>query len=147
MIRKLLLLSSLCLAFFTGCSPVAFAQASPFNLNVFKAQSFTATGQTGSTIQLNGLVIPSTIGSSYASGTLTLTGTAITTVTFQVMGSSDNGATYYALPVYSVANPSTTPVTTVTATTSGLYQVSLAGLHRFDCGCCCRNVDPAHHRE
>jgi hypothetical protein len=126
--RKLLLLSSLCLVFFTGCTPVAFAQASPFNLNVYKAQSFIATGQTGSTIQLNGLVIPSTVGSSYASGTITLTGTAITTVSFQVMGSSDNGATYYALPVFTVANPGTSPVTTVTVTAAGLYQVSLAGL-------------------
>jgi hypothetical protein len=126
--RKLLLLFSFCLVFFTGCTPVAFAQASPYNLNVYKSQSFTATGQTGAIVQLNGLVIPSTVGSSYASGTITLTGTAITTVSFRVMGSSDNGATYYALPVYSVASPSTPPVTTVTATAAGQYQFNLAGM-------------------
>jgi hypothetical protein len=126
--RKLLLLFSLCLAFFTGCAPVAFAQASPYNLFIFKAQSFTATGQTGTAIQLNGLVLPSTVGSSYASGTIALTGTAITTVSFHVMGSSDNGATYYALPIFTVASPSTAPVTTVTATAAGQYQFSLAGM-------------------
>lgn len=125
--RKLLLLP-LMLALSFGA---AFAQASPYNLNVFKAQSFNGTGQTGATIQLNGLpLLPggSTIGSSYASGTITVTGTALTTVSFQIMGSSDNGATFYLLPVYSVVNPAASPVTTVTATASGLYQINLAGL-------------------
>lgn len=125
--RKLCLLLSLCLPFLG--QPAAFAQASPFNLNIFKTQSFTATGQTGAAIQLNGLTPgPSTVGSSYASGTITVGGTAITTVSFQVMGSSDNGATFYLLPVYTVANPAATPVTTVTATAAGLYQFNLAGL-------------------
>lgn len=123
------LLLSLLLAFsLGGCQQAAFAQASPYNLFLFKAQAFTATGQTGAAIQLNGLVIPSTIGSSYASGTITVTGVALTTVSFQVMGSSDNGATYYLLPVYSVVSPSASPVTTVTATAAGLYQFNLAGL-------------------
>lgn len=112
-----------------GCQQAAFAQASPYNLFLFPAQSFTATGQTGTSIPLNGQSqIPSTVGSSYASGTITLTGTALTTVTFQVMGSADNGATYYALPVYLAASPGTSPVTTVTATGAGLYQINLAGL-------------------
>lgn len=112
-----------------GCQQAAFAQASPYNLFLFPAQSFTATGQTGTAIPLNGQSqIPSTVGSSYASGTLTLTGTALSTVTFQVMGSADNGATYYALPVYLAASPGTSPVTTVTATAAGLYQINLAGL-------------------
>lgn len=114
---------SVLLAFSLG----AFGQASPYNLNIFKTQSFTATGQTGTAIQLNGLVIPSTVGSSYASGTITVTGVALTTVSFQVMGSSDNGATFYLLPVSSVTTPGT-PATTVTATGPGLYQFNLAGL-------------------
>ena len=67
-------------------------------------------------------------GSFYASGTITLAGVAITTVSFQVMGSSDRGATYHLLPVYSVASPGTTPVTTVTAIGSALYQINLAGM-------------------
>lgn len=106
----------------------AFGQASPFNLNIFKTQSFTATGQTGTAIQLNGLVIPSTVGSSYASGTITVTGVALTTVSFKVMGSSDNGATFYLLPVYSVSSPTTAAATTVTATGPGQYQIPLAGM-------------------
>lgn len=110
-----------------GFHPRCFAQASPYSLNVFKAQSFTATGQMGTPIQLNGLIVSSTIGSSYASGTITLTGVGLTTVTFQVMGSSDNGVTYYPLPVNAIATPSTT-ATTTTATTNGLYQINLAGL-------------------
>jgi len=44
------------------------------------------------------------------------------------MGSSDNGATYYALPIYVAASPTTTPATTITATANGLYQINLAGL-------------------
>lgn len=121
--RKLLLLP-LMLALSLG----AFGQASPYNLYVFKAQSFTATGQTGATIQLNGLTVPSTVGSSYASGTITLTGVALTTVSFQVLGSSDNGATFYPLPIYTSASPTNTPVTTITATAAGLYQINLAGI-------------------
>lgn len=125
--RKLFLILLLAMSM-GGCQQAAFAQASPFNLNVFSAQSFTATGQTGATIQLNGLTYPTTVGSSYASGTITLTGVALTTVSFQVMGSSDNGATFYLLPVFSVVSPGSSPVTTVTATAAGLYQVNLAGI-------------------
>lgn len=106
-----------------------FAQlASPFSNSVWPAQTFTATGQTGTTVQLNALVVPSTVGSSFASGTVTLTGTSLTTVTFAVYGSSDNGATFYPLPISVVASPGSTPTTTVTATGNGLYQVPLAGM-------------------
>lgn len=105
------------------CSLGCFAQSgSPYSNNVFPAQSFTATAQTGAVIQLNGQQI------SYGAGTITVTGTALTTVTFAVQGSSDGGVTYYALPISAVASPGTTPTTTVTATASGLYQVSLVGI-------------------
>ena len=117
------------LALFLPLSLVSNAQlASPFSNSVWPAQTFTATAQTGATIQLNGLVVSSTVGSSFASGTLTVTGTSLTTVTFSVMGSSDNGATFYALPIYTQASPTTTPTATITATANGIYQVSLAGL-------------------
>lgn len=110
-----------------GFHPRCFAQASPYNLQVFKAQSFTATAQTGTVIQLNGLVVPSTIGSSFSSGAITVTGVGLTTASFQIMGSADNGATYYPLNVNSIATP-TTLATTTTITANGLYQVNLAGL-------------------
>jgi hypothetical protein len=103
------------------------AQASPYSNSVFPSQIFTSTGQTGTVIQLNGLIVPSTIGSSFASGTITLTGTSLSTVTFSLMGSADNGINYFTLPISAVATPGTT-TTTVTATANGLYQVNLAGL-------------------
>jgi hypothetical protein len=123
---KILLAAVLC---FGLGAPAAHPQlASPYSNSVFPAKILTATGQTSAAIQLNGLVVPSTIGSSFASGTITLTGSSLTTVTFAVMGSSDNGATYYALPIYIAASPTTSPATTITATANGLYQVNLAGL-------------------
>lgn len=105
--------------------------ASPYSNSVFKAQSFTATGQTGAVIQLNGLtptVSGSTVGSSYSSLTVTVAGTSLTTVTFAIQGSADNGATFFSLPIYSVASPVSPPTLTVTATANGLYQVNSAGL-------------------
>lgn len=109
------------------CPLAAFPQASPYSNSVFKSQIFTAAGQTGATIQLNGLVVASTVGSSFASGTITVTGSALSSVTFGVQGSSDNGANYYALPISPIASPGSTS-TTVTATANGLYQINLAGL-------------------
>jgi hypothetical protein len=119
---------ALLLLFGVSASPL-HPQASPYSNSVFPSQIFTATGQTGATIQLNGLITPSsTVGSSFASGTITLTGTSLTTVTFSLLGSADNGVTFFPLPLTPVATPGTTAVTTITATASGLYQVSLAGL-------------------
>lgn len=119
---------ALLLLFGVSASPL-HPQASPYSNSVFPSQIFTATGQTGATIQLNGLITPSsTVGSSFASGTITLTGTSLTTVTFSLLGSADNGVTFFPLPLTPVATPGTTAVTAITATASGLYQVSLAGL-------------------
>lgn len=106
----------------------AVTTPSPFSNSVFPAQTFTATNQTGATIQLNGVANTSTVGSSFSVGTLTVTGTSLTTVTFSVYGSADNGATFYALPIITVASPSTVPSTTITVTTNGLYQVGIAGI-------------------
>jgi hypothetical protein len=103
--------------------------ASPFSNSVWPAVTFTASGQTSTVMQLNGLSSPtSTVGSSFASGTITVTGNSLTTVTFSVLGSSDNGVTFYPLPIYSVSSPASTPTTTVTATANGQYQFSLAGI-------------------
>lgn len=94
---------------------------SPFTNAIFPAQTFTATAQTGAVIQLNGQQL------SYGAGTISLTGTSLTTATFAVQGSSDNGLTYYALPITAVT-PGASPAATATATASGLYQVSLVGI-------------------
>lgn len=110
-------------------SGIARAQslASPYSNTVFATQTFTATGQTGTPLQLNGLVVTSTVGSAFASGTITLTGSSLTVATFSVQGSADNGKTYFPLAVVDVSNPGTI-TTTVVATANGLYQVSLAGI-------------------
>lgn len=122
---KLKILSALALF----CGLVAYGQglASPYNNTVFPLQTFTATGQSGTPIQLNGLTVSSTVGSSFASGNITLTGSSLTVATFSLQGSADNGHTYFPLAIGAVSAPGTT-ATTVTATANGLYQVSLAGL-------------------
>lgn len=112
------------LALFFGVA-VAYPQNSPYNNSIFPAQSFTATAQTGAPIVLSGQ--SSTIGSSFASGSLTVTGLSLSTVTFAVQGSSDNGVTYVPLAVSAIGSPGTTGTTT-TATGSSIYQFSLAGL-------------------
>jgi hypothetical protein len=111
------------------CAPLAHSQSSPFSQNIFAPQVFVATGVTGTPIQLNGLISStSTVGSSYTVGSITVAGTSLATATFGVLGSSDNGATYYPLPIYTVGSPATTPATTITVTTNGLYQINLVGL-------------------
>lgn len=123
-LKVLLALLLLC-----GLQQAAYPQASPYSNSVQKPQIFTATGQTGNTIPLNGLTAStSTVGSSFASGTITIAGTSLTTVTFSLLGSADNGVTFFALPITIVASPTTPGATTITATANGLYQVSLAGI-------------------
>jgi hypothetical protein len=104
-------------------APLCGAQS----ISIFPAQIFTGTGQTGTPIQLSSSsqFLPSI---PYSVGSITLRGTSLTTVTFSVMGSSDNGATFYKIPITTVASPGATPTTTVTATSNGLYQVNLAGV-------------------
>lgn len=117
------------ISIFMALSPFMGVTApSPFSNSVFPAQTFTTTGQTGATIQLNGVTNTSTVGSSFNVGTVTLTGTSLTTVTFAVYGSADNGATFYPLPISTLAVPGGTPAATVTATAAGLYQVGLASI-------------------
>jgi len=111
----LLLLSGQCVA------------QSPYTNAVFPAQLATASAQTLATISLSGN-LGAAAGSSYAAGTITVTGTALTTVTFSVQGSSDGGVTFYALPIYTQNSPTTAAATSITATSAGLYQVSLVGI-------------------
>lgn len=118
------------LAFLFLCVYGAACQTpgSPYNNSLFKPVTMTASSQTSAPIQLNKSGSSfSTDGSSFASGTVTLTGTALTTVTFGILGSSDNGITYYPINIWPILTPSS-PATTATATSSGLYQFSPAGL-------------------
>jgi hypothetical protein len=90
---------------------------------VFPPQIVTASGQTD-TLPI--------YGSAFSVGSITVTGTSLTTVTFAVMGSSDNGVSFYPLPITTVGSPGSTPTTTVTATAAGLYQVNLAGITHIE---------------
>lgn len=109
-----------------GIATPAFAQYYPGSLATmtpnysYPAQTFTATAQTGTAINLGGLT----------SGIVQVKGTGLTTVTFAVQGSMDGGATWFSLPTATyptTAAPSTLAVTqTATATTQ--YVVNLAGI-------------------
>ncbi len=81
----------------------------------FPAQSFTATGQTGTKINLAG----------FSSGTVTVTGTALTTATWAIQGSADGGTTWFPLLTATIAVPGTT-ATSQTTTASSMYIVNLA---------------------
>jgi lysophospholipase L1-like esterase len=98
---------------------------SPYSVNIFKpATPMTATNQTSSAIPL-GTVATLPKGGSYSLCTITLTGSSLTTATFGVLGSADNGVTYVPILIWAIATPGTT-ATTATATAAGAYQ--------FNCG-------------
>lgn len=61
-----------------------------------------------------------------AFGTITVNGN-FTTITFHVEGSNDNGATWFTVPFWNIQTP-TTAVTSITATATGMYGVSIASL-------------------
>lgn len=93
---------------------------SPYHNNTFLPVVMTATSQTSTPFKLGAN------RDSYSAGTITLTGTALTTVTFGVLGSV-NGVTYVPLAIQSCSVPGTYTLT-VTATAASCYQVNLAGM-------------------
>ncbi len=108
--------------------PYAQAQSSPYSNSTYAPITLTGVA-TSAPIQL----APSQSGTSgaYSVGNISLTGVSLTTVTFAVLGSTDGGATYTALPVSLIATPGTS-ATSTTATTSGVYQVNLAGITHIE---------------
>ena len=100
----------------------AFAQVQ----NTFGAVVMTATNQTSAVLPFTQYSNVTNIPVSYTSGTLTITGTALTTATVGVLGSSDN-VNYFPINISSITTPSTV-ATTTTVTANGLYQVVLTGL-------------------
>lgn len=101
---------------FLSFSLVGISQ-NPYGNQIFiPAITFTATGQTSSPI--------ATAKASWSMCSISVSGTALTTATFGVMGSADGGVTYGVIPIYSPANQTTN--STVTVTTGGIYQ--------FNCG-------------
>lgn len=89
----------------------------------YGAQSFTATAQTGATINLAGV----------STGLIEVSGTALTTVTWQLEGSIDGGTTWFPVGTapYTFSSGSLTIPTSVsstqTTTATTLYMANLAG--------------------
>lgn len=104
---------------------VGLAQ-SPYNLNIYKAQSFTGDGS-GVVIPLNGNSSGSTVGSSFASGNATVSVVGSGTATIGFVGSSDNGVTYVPIPITSLTASPTT-ATTQMVTASSVFSVPLGNL-------------------
>lgn len=125
-IRSIVLVLALCLG--AGVAST-FAQAVSQTNTIYAAQVFTASAQTGAVITLG--QSPSGNGGSNSVGNVTVTGTALSTVTFSVLGSADGGNTFTALPINAIATPGTT-ATTATATSGGVYQVNLAGITQIE---------------
>src|SRR5271170_1648784 len=114
----------LAMSFVPGEQVHAQTYSSQTNI-IYPVQTFTATSQTGTVIQLG--QNPSGNGGSYSVGNISVNGSSLTTATFAVEGSSDGGNTYYPLNVNSVTAPGTV-ATTTTVTGPGIYQVNLAGM-------------------
>lgn len=116
---KILAIILLCLSF------SAFGQQAQQSSIIFSPAVMTATSQTSSVIHLSSQPKGSPV--SYSTGTITVTGSSLTTATFAVNGSSDGGKTFYALNISAINAPGTT-ATTETVTTAGVYQVNLSGI-------------------
>lgn len=83
----------------------------------YAAQTFTATGQTGATLNIGGA----------SSGTISVIGSSLTTATWAIQGSNDGGVTFFPLLTAAIAVPGTT-ATSETTTANSMYIVNVAGL-------------------
>lgn len=120
--RLIFILIGMCLA------PPAWAQTqSPYYYTSFQPWTATATSQTSPAMALN----TKNQAFNYASGTINVVGSSLTTVTFAVLGSMDHGVTYNALVIQSCGTSGAT-TTTVTATANGCYWVNLAGVDSLE---------------
>jgi hypothetical protein len=107
-----------------GCAAI-HAQSSPYSNLKLTPTAMTATAQTSAAIGLD--LYHTGTGNSFATGTLTVTGTALTTATFGVLGSSDGGNNYFPVNLYPVLTP-TAGASTQTVTAAAMFYVNLAGL-------------------
>ena len=103
---------------------VAMAQVSPWTVKPFNPVTMTATGQTSAVVSM--LSPGTSTGNSFASGSITVSGTGLVTATFAVMGSTDYGVNYFPLPLSPIATPGTTALTQTVTASGGIYQVNLA---------------------
>lgn len=111
-----------CIAFVGLLTALSLHAQSPWTNTTFPAAVLTASSQTSTPIKLGAN------RDSYSAGTITLIANNLTTATFQVLGSADNGTTYNPIAIQTCTVPGTF-ATSETATATGCYQVNLAGLY------------------
>jgi hypothetical protein len=108
--------------------PMAWAQTqSPYSYTPFTPWTATATTQTSPAMVLSA----KNQVYNYASGTINVVGSGLTTATITVLGSQDQGTTYNALIVQTCGTSGAT-TTTVTVTSNGCYWVNLAGIDHVE---------------
>ena len=100
---------------------------SPFSTTMFSVPPFTASGQTSAATPLGEPPNGTGPGGSWSVGAITLTGVALSTATFGMLGSADGGVTYEPIAMESLAALGTF-ATTFTATAAAGYRANLAGL-------------------
>jgi hypothetical protein len=116
------------LAMLLGVCSVAWAQTqSPYSYTPFPSWTATATSQTSPAMVLSS----KSQVFNYASGTVNVVGSSLSTATFAVKGSQDQGVTYNALVIQTCGTAGGTS-TTVTVTANGCYWVNLAGVDHVE---------------
>lgn len=101
---------------------VAAAAQNPNGYKLMGPAVLTASSQTSQPIPM---------GSSWSAGTIQLTGSSLTTATYGVLASTDNGKSYHAWPICTVA-ASPSCANTQLATADGFYSISLTGVTHIE---------------
>ena len=107
---------------------VAATAQSPYTYTAFPAFTATATSQTSPAYALS---LKGATKYSYSAGSINVVGSALTTATFAVLGSQDNGVTYNAL-VIQACGVHGGSATTATVTANGCYWVALPGIDHVE---------------
>jgi hypothetical protein len=105
---------------------------SPYN-NVTVASYTITSAASSAAYQLGNPISGGFQSGSYNMANVTVTGVALSTVTFSILGSSDPACatgTFFALPINAIASPGTTS-TSITATTGGIYQFPTGAINCF----------------
>jgi hypothetical protein len=99
---------------------------SPWTTTTFVAVPLTATNQTSAAVVLQR---SAATRDSYSAGKLTVTGVGLTTATFSVLGSADNGATYNVLATEPCSTPGTFATSQTVTTSPSCYEVNISSLY------------------
>jgi hypothetical protein len=98
---------------------------SPWTTTTFVAVPLTATNQTSAAVVLQR---SAATRDSYSAGKLTVTGVGLTTATFSVLGSADNGATYNVLATEPCSTPGTFATSQTVTASPSCYEVNTSSL-------------------